>query len=125
SVRSAVPARSATRKHRCERCAGPPCCRIPAVQTWWSRRISVAPPPDGTRLPPERATGRSCPTGRSTLLCPGTRRSRLMLVVTLGNVVLTRTMTPAENGVDVIQGRYFGSLFDLPNFDLNLATLRK
>jgi hypothetical protein len=47
--------------------------------------------------------------------------SWLMLVVTLGKVVFTRCMSPAEDFVNVVQCWYRGRFLHLPNLDLDLA----
>src|SRR5271157_791035 len=46
-----------------------------------------------------------------------------MLVVTLGKVVFTRRMTPAENGVDIVQARLRGLVAHIADLDLDFATI--
>ena len=46
-----------------------------------------------------------------------------MLVVTLGKVVFTRRMTPAENGVRIVQTRFRGLVADSADLDLDFAMI--
>src|SRR6266705_284028 len=92
---------------------------------WSSPPTCVAQPSVGKRLLPNCATGRLCPIGRSAPPCQGIRRSWLMLVVSLSKVVLARSMLPAENVVNVVQGRNVGSFFHLPNVDFHFAGIGK